>query len=503
MYQCMKQEINVQFQDHCNLYLNFINNNVHTCMHFAGTLQSDMDRVRLNMTQGAYAGFTATVDIETKLSQFEMNLEALNERVNKTRIDQDVYTTAIKGTSDRLTHVEKTVEEQLLPFVNQSFIDKLVCPDILTDTESRLLHLEANQTSYQLELQQLITAQSEIDANLTSLDNTIKSQNETINTISTAVLQLETSITAQNNSLHERLTLLEINNTEYQSVLLSQSLLLKQLQENNNNIYNISHQSYSSRIATLELDKTYCQDVLLNQTIRLSQLESDFRDEVVVTQAQESRIMKLESDQTTDHDVILNLTIIINQLEAYAIKDNGTLQEHILRIQGLERDQSENQDQHANLTSKLNKLEERSLKRNVTIHAHESRISTLESDLAMNLEVTFNHTIRIVAVETAFASVNATLQNMTTSIAILESEETSNPSGQTADPAVMKDFLGYLIADVIPFQTIANNTKRIQQLEDSTSDQDISLVELSLEVNKTWNAVQEYKEELVNERGKS
>ena len=152
MYQCMKQEINVHFQDHCNLYLNFINKNVH--MHFAGTLQSDMARVRLNMTQGTYAGLTATVDIQTKLSQFEMNLEALNERVNKTQIDQDVYTTAIKGTSDRLTHVEKTVEEQLLPFVNQSFIDKLVCPDILTDIESRLLHFEANQTSYQLELQQ-------------------------------------------------------------------------------------------------------------------------------------------------------------------------------------------------------------------------------------------------------------------------------------------------------------------------------------------------------------
>ena len=92
---------------------------------------------------------------------------------------------------------------------------------------------------------------------------------------------------------------------------------------------------------------------------------------------------------------------------------------------------------------------------------------------------------------------------MTMSIATLESEETSNPSGQTIDPAVMKDFLDYLIADVIPFQTISNNTKRIQQLEDSTSDQDISLVELSLEVNKTWNAVQDYKEELVNERGKS
>ena len=164
-----------------------------------------MARILINTTQEVSADSGFTIDMKTKLSEFERNLKTLSERVNKTETDQTVYMTAIKDMLERITRVENTVEEQLLPFMNQSFFDTLVSPDILADIESRLLHLEANQTSYQLELQQLITAQSEIDANLTSLDNNIESQNETIKTLSTTVLQLETIITAQNISLHERL----------------------------------------------------------------------------------------------------------------------------------------------------------------------------------------------------------------------------------------------------------------------------------------------------------
>ena len=167
-----------------------------------------MARILINTTQEVSADSGFTIDMETKLSEFERNLKTLSERVYTTKTNQTVYMTATKDMLERITRVENTVEEQLLPFMNQSFLDTLVSPDILTDIESRLLHFEANQTSYQLKLQQVITAQSEIVANLTSLDNTIKSQKETITAISTTVLQLETTITAQNTSLHERFTLL-------------------------------------------------------------------------------------------------------------------------------------------------------------------------------------------------------------------------------------------------------------------------------------------------------
>ena len=454
-----------------------------------------MARMQMNTAKGVLPGFSPTSDMESEQSQFKTNLQSLNESVNTIETDKDAHTATTKETVDRITSVEKILEEQFSTFANQSYIDTLDSPARSTDTESRLSQLESNQTSYQFRLQKLTTKtytlQSEINANLTFLGDIIKAQRDTIVTLSNDIHQLEAIIIGQNASIHdnyERLSLFDANTTEFEGDLQSQDRRLKQL-EKLLYIENITLQSHSSRIAAIELDQINDRVVLLNQTKRIGQLESGFINITTVVISQDSKITKLESDQIIDHDMILNNTIM-NQLETYCNKNNSTLLAHISRIEQIELDQSGSLVVQANLTRKLNQIEKCSLHNKITVQAHDSRISILESGLALNKDVIGNHTSIIIEIETGLAIVNTTLQNLATSIEILESEQTSNPSDQTDDPTLMNDFLDYLIADVIPFQTISNNTRRIEKLENSTSDQDASVQDFIFNCTRGFNEVE-------------
>ena len=346
-----------------------------------------------------------------------------------------------------------------------------------TEVESRMSKLETDQESNKLELQGLTSRihthqtemeglRSEIGANLTVQTCLSRAQSDGIEKQRKDIQQLANIIGRQNASIqsaYERLSALDANMTNSQLDLQFQDSKI------NDTTLNV----LSSRIASLELDKIYEQVVLLNQSLRIGKLESDFVNITTDIEEHASKLTQIESDMISNH------TNIKHQVESIFNNNNATLQSLTSRMTQLEWERSAYEDEELNLTRRVNEIEDRSHLNNLTIHAHDTRMSLLESGIVLSQERISNHTSRIHDIEISLASTNTSLENTNSILSGIISELKSNQYVRINDSNSMRDLTGYLLENVIPIQTISNNTERVQQLQRGIEDQNNTLTELA------------------------
>ena len=406
-----------------------------------------MTLMQHNTEQGETVGLSSTNDVETKLSQLNIRVSELDARMQVLEADKDTY---------------------------------------ITGNERK--RFDFNQTSYQLALNVLRERtqmfQQEINENLTSQADILKTQSDEIEKLINDIHHLESITELQNTSIYDnyvRLSLLDTN-----TIVLHRNLSLYNFRltevEDRCNVDNITVnlQFVSSRIASLEREQTNDRDLLSNQTIQTSTLEACIVNLTAAMQAHDSKLTQIESDQSTVHDAITNNTNNMNKLETIYNKNNSTLSALTLRIKNLEFQQSVSEDRIIEIENILSRGNE-------TLQAHGFMIEMMASDLSQTQDVIIDHSNRIIEVESKIAKSNTTLQNMNERITNLESEVIFNSTAQTVDP----NFVAFLRENVIPIQTILNNTQSLELLETTTSNHSTLLNEFMSEVNKAWGAIQE------------